>query len=84
MLYIFARQQLFCFGNKVSCQIVGIPMGTNWAPLIAGLFYDKSWMREGLDINIRRAQEVFIRLLRKYVDIVMWSANFMKFVILSM
>jgi len=28
-------------------------------------------MREGLDINIRRAQEVFITLLRKYVDIVM-------------
>ena len=27
------------FGNKLNRQIVGIPMGTNCAPLVADLFY---------------------------------------------
>ena len=26
------------FGNKLYTQIVGIPMGTNWAPLVADFF----------------------------------------------
>ena len=36
-----------CFGNKVFRQIVGIPMGTNCAPLIADLFlycYESQFM----------------------------------------
>ena len=35
------------FGDMVYKQIVGIPMGTNWAPLIADLFlycYERDFM----------------------------------------
>ena len=42
------------FGSKLYRQIVGIPMGTNWAPLVADLFlfcYERDFMLSLSDNN---------------------------------
>ena len=53
------------FGTKLYSQIVGIPMGTNCAPLVADLFlycYEKDFM-DSLNHDLVGVIEVLIRLL---------------------
>ena len=38
MLTIFSDNMFIRFGSKLYRQIVGIPMGTKYAPLVADLF----------------------------------------------
>ena len=50
------------FGSKLYRQIVGIPMGTNCAPLVADLFlfcYDRDFMLSLSDANQSEVIEAF-------------------------
>ena len=50
------------FGSKLYRQIVGIPMGTNCAPLVADLFlvcYERDFMRSRSDANQSEVIEAF-------------------------
>ena len=58
------------FGSKLYRQIVGIPMGTNYAPLIADFFfffYEKDFMLSLSDINQTDIIEAFNSTSR-YLD----------------
>ena len=60
----------FRFGNKLYRQIVGIPMGTNCAPLAADLFlfcYEKDFMTSLSDDNQADITEAFNSTSR-YLD----------------
>ena len=59
------------FGTKLYRQIVGIPMGTNCAPLVADLFlfcYEKDFMTSLSDVKQAEIIEAF-----KYLDIDIWT-----------
>ena len=61
------------FGSKHR-QIVGIPMGTNWTPLVADLFlfcYERHFMLS--DNNQTEINEAFISTSR-YLDISYWTS----------
>ena len=50
------------FGSKLYKQIVGIPMGINWAPLVADLFlfcYEREFMLSLSDNNQTGIIEAF-------------------------
>ena len=50
------------FGTKLNRQIVGIPMGTNCAPLVADLFlfcYERVFMTSLSDVKGKRNLEVY-------------------------
>ena len=56
-IYIYIR-----FGSKLYKQIVGIPMGINWAPLVADLFlfcYEREFMLSLSDNNQTGIIEAF-------------------------
>ena len=53
-------------GNKVYRQCVGIPMGTNCAPLLVNIFYEYQYMRGLLKNNIIKARK-FNNTMR-YID----------------
>ena len=58
------------FGSKLYRQIVGIPMGTNYAPLVADLFlfcYEKDFMLSLSDNNQTDIIEAFNSISR-YLD----------------
>ena len=58
------------FGSKLYRQIVGIPMGTNCAPLVADLFlfcYERDFMLSLSDDNQSEVIEAFISVYR-YLD----------------
>ena len=58
------------FGNKLYRDIVGIPMGTNSAPLLADLFlflYEKDFMASLFDDNLADIIETF-NSTSKYLD----------------
>ena len=58
------------FGSKLYRQIVGIPMGTNCAPLVDDLFlfcYERDFMLSLLDDNQSEVIEAFISAYR-YLD----------------
>ena len=60
----------FKFGNKLYRQIVGIPMGTNYAPLVADLFlfcYERDFMTSLSDDNQADITEAFNSTFR-YLD----------------
>ena len=60
----------FRFGNKLNRQIVGIPMGTNCAPLVADLFlfcYERDLMTSLSDDNQADITEAFNSTSR-YLD----------------
>ena len=60
----------FRFGNKLYRQIVGIPMGTNCAPLVADLFlfcYERDFMTSLFDDNQSDITEAFNSTSR-YLD----------------
>ena len=60
----------FRFGNKLYRQIVGIPMGTNCAPLVADLFlfrYERDFMTSLSDDNQADITEAFNSTSR-YLD----------------
>ena len=53
-LYYFLDNIFIRFGSKLNRQIVGIPMGTNCAPLLADLFlfcYERDFMLSLSDNN---------------------------------
>ena len=53
-MYVAPYRICIRFGNKLSRQIVGIPMGTNCAPLVAELFlfcYERDFMTTLSDDN---------------------------------
>ena len=53
LLYLFDNVYIR-FGNKLYIQIVGIPMGTNYAPLVADMFlfcYERDFMTSLSDDN---------------------------------
>ena len=63
--YIFIR-----FGSKLYKQIVGIPMGTNCAPLVADLFlfcYERDFMLSLSDNNETDITEAF-NFTSRYLD----------------
>ena len=50
----FGQNTFIRFGSKLYRQIVDIPMGTNWAPLVADLFlscYERGFMLSLSDNN---------------------------------
>ena len=52
------------FGTKLFRQIVGIPMGTNCAPLVANLFlfcYERDFM---MSLSVENQSEILKRLAR--------------------
>ena len=58
------------FGSKLYRQIVGIPMGTNFAPLVADLFlfcYERDFMLSLSDYNQTDIIEAFNSIFR-YLD----------------
>ena len=58
------------FGGRLSCQVIGIPMGTNCAPLLADLFL-YSYENEFLDNMIRSGHRKLARsfnLCYRYID----------------
>ena len=60
------------FGNKLYRQIVGIPMGTNCAPLVADLFlfcYERDFMTSLLDNNKADIIRAFISTSRYLYDL---------------
>ena len=60
----------FRFGNKLYRQIVGIPMGTNYAPLVADLFlfcYERDFMTSLSNDNQADITEAFNSTSR-YLD----------------
>ena len=77
----------FRFGNKLYRQIVGIPMGTNCAPLVADLFlfcYERDFMTSLSDDNQADITEAFNSTSRYLDDLLMltiliskeWSIKF--------
>ena len=57
-IYIYIR-----FGTKLYRQIVGIPMGTNCAPLVADLFifcYERDFMTSLSDVKQAEIIEAFL------------------------
>ena len=65
LINIFIR-----FGSKLYRQILGIPMGTNRAPLVADLFlfcYERDFMLSLLDNNLSDIIEAFYSTSR-YLD----------------
>ena len=65
------------FGSKVYRQIVGIPMGTNCAPLVADLFlfcYERDFMLSLSDANQSKVIEAFNSTSR-YLDYLLNSDN---------
>ena len=58
------------FGGRLFCQVIGIPMGTNCAPLLADLFF-YSYENEFLDNIIRSGHRRLARsfdLCYRYID----------------
>ena len=58
------------FGTKLYRQIVGIPMGTNWAPLVADLFlfcYERDFMTSLSDVKQAEIIEAF-KSTSRYLD----------------
>ena len=58
------------FGTKVYRQIVGIPMGTNCAPLVADLFlfcYERDFMTSLSDVEQAEIIEAF-KSISRYLD----------------
>ena len=58
------------FGTKLYRQIVGIPMGTNWAPLVADLFlfcYERDFMTSLSDVKQAEILEAF-KSTSRYLD----------------
>ena len=61
------------FGSKLYIQIVGIPMGTNCAPLVADLFlfcFERSFMLSFSDINqanVIDALKLYFKLHRRLI-----------------
>ena len=59
------------FGSKLYRQIVGIPMGTNCAPLVADLFlfcYERDFMLSLSEDNQSGVIEAFINSTSRYLD----------------
>ena len=60
----------YCFGTKLYRQIVGIPMGTNCAPLAADLFlfcYERDFMKDLSSDNQADVIKAF-NLPSRYLD----------------
>ena len=60
------------FGTKLYRQIVGIPMGTNCAPLVADLFllcYERDFMTSLSDVKQAEIFEAFISIYRHVNDL---------------
>ena len=58
------------FGTKLYTQIVGIPMGTSWAPLVVGLFlfcYERDFMKNLYSDNQADVIKAF-NLTSRYLD----------------
>ena len=69
LLYLFDNVYII-FGNKLYRQIVGIPVGTNYAPLVADLFlfcYERDFMTSLSDDNQTHVIEAF-NSTSKYLD----------------
>ena len=67
------------FGSKLYRQIVGIPMGTNCAPLVADLFlfcYEKDFMLSLSDANQSEVIEAFNSTSRYLDDLLNIDNNF--------
>ena len=67
------------FGSKLYRQIVGIPMGTKCAPLVADLFlfcYERDFMLSLLDDNQSEVIEVFDSASRYLDDLLNIDNNF--------
>ena len=75
------------FGTKLNRQIVGIPMGTDCAPLIADLFifcYEKDFMTSLSDVKQAEVIEAF-KSTSRYLDALLtiltlktWSIVFIR------
>ena len=66
----FPIQFLIRFGTKLYRQIVGIPMGTNCAPLVADLFlfcYERDFMTSLSDVKQAEIIEAF-KSTSRYLD----------------
>ena len=62
---------LICFGTKLYRQVVGIPMGTNCAPLVADLFlfcYERDFMMYFSDDTQADVIDAFNNTARDLVD----------------
>ena len=67
------------FGSKLYRQIVGIPVGTNWAPLVAYPFlfcYERDFMLFLSEDNQYEANEAFNSTSRHLDDILNIDNNF--------
>ena len=65
------------FGTKLYRKIVGIPMGTNCAPLVADLFlfcYERDFMTTLSDVNQAEIIEAF-KSTSRYLDILLNTDN---------
>ena len=65
------------FGSKLYRQIVGVPMGTNCAPLVADLFlfcYERNFMLSLSDDNQSEVIEAFMSTSR-YLDDLLYTDN---------
>ena len=70
LIYLLDNNIYIRFGNKLYRQIVGIPMGTNCAPLIADLFlfcYERDFMTSLSDIKQGEIIEAF-KSTSRYLD----------------
>ena len=69
-IFFWTIRIIIRFGSKLYRQIVGIPMGTNCAPLVADLFlfcYEKDFMLSLSDNNQTEIIEAFNSISR-YLD----------------
>ena len=58
------------FGGRIFCQVIGIPMGTNCAPLLADLFlysYENEFLDNMIGSGHRRLARSF-NLCYRYID----------------
>ena len=63
------------FGTKLFRQIVGIPMGTNCAPLVADLFlfcYERDFM---MSLSVENQSEIIEALSTSYFRFPNWFDN---------
>ena len=66
-------QFLFFFGTKLYRQVVGIPMGTNFAPLVADLImlcYERDFMMSLSDDNQADVIDAF-NTTSRYLDVIL-------------
>ena len=69
------------FGTKLYRQVVGIPMGTNCAPLVADLFlfcYERDFMMSLSDDNQADVIDAFITTFRRLLALLIFQRSSLK------